>query len=67
MKLCATTVMLPRYDVRETCELLRRFGFDGAEWRVRQNPPEADAPFSFWGRHKSGLGGLLRHYRKVAA
>lgn len=55
MKLCATTVTLPEHDVAETCELLKRFGFDGAEWRVRHNPPEADAPFSFWGRHKSGL------------
>ncbi len=55
MKLCATTVMLPECDIAETCELLREFGFDGAEWRVRRNPPEADAPFSFWGRHKSDI------------
>ena len=55
MKLCATTVTLPEYDVRETCELLKRFGFDGAEWRVRENPPEPDARFSFWGRHRSEI------------
>lgn len=56
VKISATTVMLPDYNVQQTCELLHRFGFDGVEWRVRRLPPgQESAPPSPWGRHLTDL------------
>jgi len=56
MKISATTVMMPEYDVRQTCELLHRLGFDGVEWRVRRlGPGQETAPPSPWGRHLTDL------------
>ena len=56
MKISATTVMLPEYDLVQTCELLQRFGFDGVEWRVRRLAPgQENAAPSAWGRHLSDL------------
>jgi len=56
MRYSVTSVSLPDLDVRETCALLQRLGFDGVEWRVRYTPPDAiERPYSFWGAHKSDL------------
>jgi sugar phosphate isomerase/epimerase len=54
MKICATTVMMPEYDMRETAECLSRLGFDGAEWRCRHIPEGAkEQDFSPWGNVKN--------------
>jgi sugar phosphate isomerase/epimerase len=54
MKISATTVMLPQYDMEETAALLSRLGYDGAEWRVRWIPEgERGKPYSFWGNVKN--------------
>lgn len=54
MKISATTVMMPQYDMRETAELLRKLGFDGAEWRCRHIPSgQEDRPYSPWGNVKN--------------
>ena len=54
MKICATTVMMPEYDMRETAECLSRLGFDGAEWRCRHVPEAArDQAYSPWGNVKN--------------
>jgi len=51
MKLCVTSVMLPRWTLDETFDRLAAAGYAGVELRVRPaaGKPE-DAP-SFWGRH----------------
>lgn len=56
MKISVTTVMLPHLDLRQTCELLKRLGYDGMELRVRRFPAERanEAP-SPWGRHLTDL------------
>jgi len=54
MKICATTVMMPEYDMRETAECLSRLGFDGAEWRCRHIPEGSKGQdFSPWGNVKN--------------
>jgi sugar phosphate isomerase/epimerase len=54
MKICATTVMMPEYDMRETAECLARLGFDGAEWRCRHIPEgQQDKAYSPWGNVKN--------------
>ncbi len=54
MKICATTVMMPEYDMRETAECLSRLGFDGVEWRCRHIPEAArDQAYSPWGNVKN--------------
>jgi len=54
MKICATTVMMPEYDMRETAECLSRLGFDGAEWRCRHIPEGAQGQdLSPWGNVKN--------------
>jgi len=54
MKISATTVMMPEYDMRETAECLARLGFDGAEWRCRHIPENAKGqPYSPWGNVKN--------------
>lgn len=56
MKYSATSVMLPNYSLQQTCGLLRSFGFDGVELRVRRLAPgQENAPPSPWGRHLSDL------------
>jgi sugar phosphate isomerase/epimerase len=52
MKISATTVMMPQYDMRETAECLSRLGFDGAEWRCRPQAAEK-ADYSPWGYVKN--------------
>lgn len=54
MKICATTVMMPEYDMPETAECLARLGFDGAEWRCRHIPEGTKgADYSPWGNVKN--------------
>lgn len=54
MRISATTVMMPEYDMRETAECLARLGFDGAEWRCRHIPEGArGAGYSPWGNVKN--------------
>jgi sugar phosphate isomerase/epimerase len=56
VKFSVTSVSLPDLDVRETCALLQRLGFDGVEWRVRYTSDEArQQGYSFWGAHKTDL------------
>lgn len=56
MRISATTVMMPEFDLRETAELLVKLGFDGAEWRCRQIPEgQRDRPYSPWGNVKNDL------------
>jgi sugar phosphate isomerase/epimerase len=51
MKLCVTSVMLPRWTLDETFDRAAACGFEGIEMRVRPNPEDARAEPSFWGRH----------------
>jgi len=54
MKISATTVMLPQYDMEETASLLSRLGYDGAEWRIRRIPKSAiGQSFNPWGNVKN--------------
>ncbi|MEM2886301.1 MAG: hypothetical protein QXF24_09465, partial [Thermoproteota archaeon] len=54
MKISATTVMMPQFDMEETAALLSRLGYDGAEWRVRRIPEWARGqPFTPWGNVKN--------------
>lgn len=54
MKISATTVMMPQYDMRETAEVLGRLGFDGGEWRCRYIPEGTkDKDYSPWGNVKN--------------
>ena len=54
MKISATTVMIPQYDMGETAALLSRLGYDGAEWRIRRIPKSAmGQPFNPWGNVKN--------------
>jgi sugar phosphate isomerase/epimerase len=57
MKLCATTVMIPECDLLETCVLLRKYGYQGVEWRVRRIPESAKnaSEYSPWGKVKNDL------------
>ena len=64
MKFSATSVMLPKHDIVQTCALLQRLGLDGVEWRVRRTPPgQGDAEPSSWGRHLTDLSpdNILSH------
>lgn len=51
MKLCCTSVMLPRWTLDETFDYLAEHGYDAVELRCRYNPQERSAEPSFWGRH----------------
>lgn len=54
MKISATTVMMPQYDMRETAQLLAQMGFDGAEWRCRHLPEgQVGQDYSPWGKVKN--------------
>ena len=56
MKLSATTVMMPQFDLRETAECLAGLGFDGAEWRCRHiSEAQQGQPYSPWGNVKNDL------------
>ncbi len=56
MRLCATSVMLPRWTLDETFDRLKVAGFAGIELRVRPNPADPNEAPSFWGRHLSAVG-----------
>jgi sugar phosphate isomerase/epimerase len=48
--------MLPHLDLKQTCELLKKLGYDGMELRVRRFPAErANETPSPWGRHLTDL------------
>ncbi|MEK7476155.1 MAG: sugar phosphate isomerase/epimerase [Candidatus Coatesbacteria bacterium] len=51
MRLCVTSVMLPRWTLDETFDRLREAGFDGLELRVRPDAGKPGEAPSFWGRH----------------
>lgn len=56
MKLSATSVMMPEFDLRQTFKLLSELGYDGVELRVRRLAPErANEKPSPWGRHLTNL------------
>jgi sugar phosphate isomerase/epimerase len=55
MKLCCTSVMLPRWSLDETFDRLAEYGYKGIELRCRYNPDDPDAVPSFWGRHLSDV------------
>ena len=54
MKLCCTSVMLPRWTLNETFDKLAECGYDAVELRCRYTPDEDSAP-AFWGRHLSDV------------
>lgn len=51
MRLCATTVMFPRWTLDEIFDRLAEAEFEGVELRVRDNPPDPSTAPSYWGRH----------------
>jgi len=54
MKISATTVMIPEHDMRETAELVKKLGLDGAEWRCRHIPEgQGGKEYSPWGNVKN--------------
>jgi sugar phosphate isomerase/epimerase len=56
MKYSVTSVILPDLDLAETCQLLRKLGYDGLELRVRYTRPDAVGKgYSYWGAHKTDL------------
>ncbi len=57
LKFSVTHVMLPQYDIEETCKLLSELGFDGVEWRVFDNPEEdfRKGAWKFWGAYKANI------------
>lgn len=55
MKLCCTSVMLPRWTLDETFDKLAEYGYDGVELRCRFNPDDETAEPAFWGRHLSDV------------
>jgi len=56
MRLCATSVMLPRWTLDETFDRLKEAGYQGIELRVRPAPADPGETPSFWGRHLSDVG-----------
>ena len=59
LNLAVTSVMLPDWTVEETCTTIKKLGYSGIEWRVRNQPangPDGKPPApSFWGRHISDI------------
>ena len=56
MRYSATSVMLPALTMEEQAALLRRFGYDGIEWRVRRvSEATRREGFSEWGAHRNDL------------
>lgn len=55
MKLCCTSVMLPRWTLDETFDQLATAGYDAVELRCRYNPDDESAEPAFWGRHLSDI------------
>ena len=67
MKLAITSVMLPRWDLAQTFEKLTRYGYDGVELRVRDNPQDPNEEPSFWGRHVADVspGNLMQRASEI--
>lgn len=55
MKLCCTSVMLPRWTLDETFDRLAECGYEGIELRCRYNPEDPNAVPSFWGKHLADI------------
>ncbi len=55
MKLCCTSVMLPRWTLDETFDQLAACGYAAVELRCRYNPEDQHAEPAFWGRHLSDI------------
>ncbi|MBT7587592.1 MAG: sugar phosphate isomerase/epimerase [Gemmatimonadetes bacterium] len=55
MKLCCTSVMLPRWTLDETFDKLAEYGYEAVELRCRFNPDDSSAEPAFWGRHLSDV------------
>ncbi len=55
MKLCCTSVMLPRWTLDETFDKLAEYGYEAVELRCRFNPEGPSAEPAFWGRHLSNV------------
>ena len=55
MKLCCTSVMLPRWTLDETFDKLAEYGYEAVELRCRFNPDDPSAEPAFWGRHLSNV------------
>lgn len=55
MKICCTSVMLPRWTLDETFDSLGTYGYDAVELRCRYNPDDPTVEPSFWGRHLSDI------------
>jgi len=56
MRYSATSVMLPALTMEEQAVLLRRFGYDGIEWRVRRvSEATRREGFGEWGAHRNDL------------
>ena len=55
MKLCCTSVMLPRWTLDETFDRLAEFDYEAIELRCRYNPPDSNVEPSYWGRHLSDV------------
>lgn len=50
MKYAVFTVCTPAYEPPEAAKRLKKWGFDGVEWRFFNRPDRpADAPANFWG------------------
>jgi sugar phosphate isomerase/epimerase len=54
MKLGVFTVSMPDYEPIETLEKLKELGYDGAEWRVTEDPGDKSNP-TFWGGNRTTL------------
>ena len=54
MKYAVFTVCMPEYTIDEGIEKLVRWGYDGVEWRVRNQPPHEGAP-AFWSGNRCTL------------
>jgi len=51
LKYSATSVFMPEFTLEQTCALLKKYGYDGLELRVRYYTGDPKAPPSPWGRH----------------
>lgn len=54
MKYAVFTVCMPEFTVDEGIEKLVEWGYDGVEWRVKQQPPADGAP-GFWSGNRCTL------------
>ena len=55
MKYAVFTVCMPEFTVEEAVDRLVEWGYDGVEWRVRNQPPTADGRTGFWSGNRCTL------------